>query len=368
MQDSKETGSAVMEQSRETTAGQLSEQLSRISELLTPKEFRAEFGLRFNALLGATGLDWRLASKKKLEEAKPDPQSELTLSLQFPKAERYLILSRALSGLPDSVTHPVMDAMLVLSSDWCAAIEADVVGSQSSQHGEPIKADQFAVQLNATSPHLPEFLPARLVHKLRNYLTPIISGAGQIKETARLEGTTDHAAMAELVVSGGRDQEKLLERFMLTYGPLDIQRAQINLTDLIQSIVSGYRSRGHRSINIGELPNEVLCYQDDNFLRTIYGEVIDNALEAGGDDPIAISFSYDKNSTSLQIVNSGTATVDEVEKQFFKPFYSHKPGHNGLGLSLARRLAREMEGDLRSSTTTDAICFEVTIPRNLNKF
>ncbi len=372
MQSQMEHETAVAE-TKVSAAGinteELSLQLGKVAAKLTPKAFRKQFGRRYHTLLAATGIDWEISGDAVGAERKSSDGGTLSIRLEFPKGRKYLLLSRALTGLTDSIVGKVVDDLCCLVNDWSLAVSSDhTASSEPESNGSDRGETELSPRVISSSNHIPDFTPSRLAHKLRNYLTPIISGAGQIQETARIEGQDDQASMAQIVVLGARHQDQLLNRFMLAYGPVEIRRGEINLVDLLHSILSAYRSRGHRSLEIGTLPEEILCYQDDTIVRNIYCELIDNALDAAGDTPIAISLTHDEDSTSLQVVSPGNSTVAEIEGQFFSAFYSRKGGHDGLGLPIARRLARELGGDVRCSTAEDAICFEVIIPRNLNNF
>lgn len=373
MQDRKDSRSTVSDCISEPIPKGLSDTLSELAKHLRPEKFRAQFGLRFGTLLGATGLDWSLQKEEALNQtglnqSHEEPGRGLAINLPFNKGERFLVLESALPGLTSNIIETVLNSMQTLAADWLHTVESSPSQSnQTSLRETSWSEDHFTTRVSSSSDHLPAFLPARLAHKLRNYLTPILTGAGQILETASLQDNVDQTAMAEIVSQGAQQQDALLSRFLLAYGPLEIQHAQINLTDLLKSILSAYRARGRRSLEVAQPDNEIICYQDDNLLRIIYGEIIDNALEANGDDPIAISLFHTEEAVSLQIVNNGKSTVEEIEASFFTPFYSRKSNHDGLGLPIARRLARELGGDLRCLTTPDAICFEVEIPRNLNR-
>lgn len=64
---------------------------------------------------------------------------------------------------------------------------------------------------------------------------------------------------------------------------------------------------------------------------------------------------------SLRVGDNGAGVPDEARSQIFQPFYTTKPEGSGIGLSLARQIARAHGGDLRLLPGKGAV-FELSLP------
>ncbi len=72
--------------------------------------------------------------------------------------------------------------------------------------------------------------------------------------------------------------------------------------------------------------------------------LIENAAEAGGDGPIEVSARVDDGTYRLQVSDSGSGIADT--QQALQCLQSKKPGHLGVGLSMAQRVALRAGGKL----------------------
>ena len=73
----------------------------------------------------------------------------------------------------------------------------------------------------------------------------------------------------------------------------------------------------------------------------------------------------DRRQAYVRMLDSGIGVPAEVADKLFEPFATSKPEGIGLGLAVARQIARAHEGDLiyyRNSETGGATCFELQLP------
>ncbi len=108
-----------------------------------------------------------------------------------------------------------------------------------------------------------------------------------------------------------------------------------------------------------QLPNEVIVFGDRRLLARAVMNLLDNAIkhnEAGG--RVTVTAATEQDQAVLRIGNTGNGLPRGVGEEIFERFYrgdlSHSdetPGH-GLGLSIARELARAHGGDLRLAHST----------------
>jgi two-component system C4-dicarboxylate transport sensor histidine kinase DctB len=77
--------------------------------------------------------------------------------------------------------------------------------------------------------------------------------------------------------------------------------------------------------------------------------LIQNAIEATGDEPgarVTIDAAKAKQTIKLSVTDTGPGLDPAIAATLFTPFTSGKPEGLGLGLAIARDIAREFGGDL----------------------
>jgi signal transduction histidine kinase len=84
---------------------------------------------------------------------------------------------------------------------------------------------------------------------------------------------------------------------------------------------------------------------------------------------ILISTKITDGMLKISITDNGSGMNDEVIANLFKPFYTTKPGHTGLGLSYSKRIVESHRGKLevRSSFgkgTTISVYLPLIASRN----
>jgi len=68
-------------------------------------------------------------------------------------------------------------------------------------------------------------------------------------------------------------------------------------------------------------------------------------------------------SIRIDVVGSAAPIPPEVAERIFEPLFTTKPGGNGLGLPIARNIARAHGGDVvLGSNEPGRVCFSIEIP------
>lgn len=112
----------------------------------------------------------------------------------------------------------------------------------------------------------------------------------------------------------------------------------------------------------------VVVEADPDHVHRIFLNLIRNAVQAmAQSDPRALSVSTeidaDTGFVAVLVQDTGPGVPDRIRETLFEPFgRTGSKGGSGLGLSIARDLARAMGGDARLKATSDAgSVFEVTL-------
>jgi signal transduction histidine kinase len=92
--------------------------------------------------------------------------------------------------------------------------------------------------------------------------------------------------------------------------------------------------------------------------------LVENAAEAiGREGRVRIIGRVQADRYSIVIVDSGPGVPDP--QKALTPFYTTKPGHFGLGLNVARRVAKRRKGDITLSPGADGAMIWFPLPHPL---
>lgn len=103
-------------------------------------------------------------------------------------------------------------------------------------------------------------------------------------------------------------------------------------------------------------------------LMQAYVSVLYNAIESFEGDvkedaKISLISFHDEKNCYLQIKNNGNDLNEKCLVTLLAPFYTHKKGHLGNGLTVANHLIEKIGGKLELSDDGDFTTFTITIPR-----
>ncbi|HKN19711.1 MAG TPA: ATP-binding protein [Dissulfurispiraceae bacterium] len=189
----------------------------------------------------------------------------------------------------------------------------------------------------------------RLAHEIKNPLTPIkLSTERLIKKW--LQKDEDFDAVFEkstrTIISEVDSLRKLVDVFAL-YGKLpEVNKVQVNLPDVVDSVVGLYK--GFKDIEIStSLQSEIppVALDAEQFKRVIVN-IIDNAIKAmESKGAIAISLNvYENSKLIIDIADTGPGIKDEEKEKLFLPYFSGRKGGTGLGLAIANKIIADHGG------------------------
>jgi signal transduction histidine kinase len=207
---------------------------------------------------------------------------------------------------------------------------------------------------------------ASISHELRTPLTSIhgfseyLIGSDTLDpdETLELVGiihedSIELSRMVDDLLTAARVESDALA---FTYGYIDLRAETVAAT--------GAMSRAGTTVTI---MGDVLCWADPNRVRQIVRNLVSNAIKHGG-PTVNVYLEGDGDRSVLTVSDDGDAMEPEVERRMFDRFVHDGEetlltGSVGLGLSIARSLARTMGGDIRFVRAGGWTNFEVSLPR-----
>lgn len=149
----------------------------------------------------------------------------------------------------------------------------------------------------------------------------------------------------------------------------DLNIETINITNLAQEIIDAKTIEVYQynplSGKDDPLPADATMNTDEKAVKTVLSKLIHNANKFGGEANVKVSVS--KKMVTFSVYDPGAGVPDDEKEKIFDHFYkidSFKPGA-GLGLCVARSIARRLGGDVTFAPKDGMSRFKLTILRNL---
>lgn len=211
-------------------------------------------------------------------------------------------------------------------------------------------------------------LASSLLHELRNPLHTLGLALEELEHCEQPERRQRLRQQARQAVGRMNDRFKQL-------GAMVDQPAQrhvaYDLAKLVRQTAEHFdalaRQRGARVQLRGSARLEVVG--DEAVARTALENLVSNALDAlatRADGTVDVSLEPHGNYARLTVCDNGKGVDAAMQRELFKPLSTSKgPPHGlGLGLPIARSLARAAGGDVTFEAQDLGACFVLTLPLN----
>ncbi|HSJ28091.1 MAG TPA: HAMP domain-containing sensor histidine kinase [Acidimicrobiia bacterium] len=204
-------------------------------------------------------------------------------------------------------------------------------------------------------------------HELRTPLTSIAGFAETLETTWRDLGEPEISEFLSIISNQAHYLGELVEDILviprLDAGRLRLYPELFDLSDLIHS------AGGARDSNVSvSLPGGLRVWGDPKRAQQVIRNLLENAAKYGGDQVLVEGFPYGDHFIVV-VSDNGPGVPDEHVNTIFEHFEQLSKGDGrsstglGLGLPIARKLARAMGGDVwyeRRFPTGSRFCFSIT--------
>jgi two-component system sensor histidine kinase PilS (NtrC family) len=189
-------------------------------------------------------------------------------------------------------------------------------------------------------------LTAGIAHEVRNGLGTILGYARLIEQ----QPSPDGAEAARRIREECETLETVVRRFMAFVRRETLNRTAFDLPSMLRRVVA--RESASHPVGAVQIlgPSELRFEGDEELLERAFENVVRNAFEAAGPSGRAwVTVEPDPLGVLVHVEDDGPGWSGD-DATSFRPFASTKSGGLGLGLPMARKLARLHGGDVRIGT------------------
>jgi len=244
---------------------------------------------------------------------------------------------------------------------------------RSDESGRAIRAfNDMAAQLEHSRSRLVyltqlaswQLLARKMAHELKNSLTPIRLTLEEI--VARNPGDLFMEQAARIVIDEVESLERRVRAFSDFAAEPPVRSATVPVNAVLEErIILLKAAHPEVAYNVVLAGSDPAALADEDLLKGILSNLLENAAEAAGPGGTVLAItSADAAGVALEVHDSGPGLSAEARQTLFEPAISFKKRGMGLGLSIARKNALLMGGDIcLVEGRLSGAAFRVTLPR-----
>jgi two-component system nitrogen regulation sensor histidine kinase NtrY len=284
--------------------------------------------------------------------------------------------------LADRISRPIQQLTAGLSNLAAGNPDIRVPVARDDEVGRAIAAfNRMADQLQQSRERLVyltqlaswQTLARKMAHEVKNSLTPIRL---TVEEMLVRHGENDSAFMAQaaqIVVDEVESLERRIRAFSEFAAEPAVRPVRIAVNNLLEERVA-FLKTGHPEIsyNVRLNGDDYSAYADEDLVKGVLTNLLENAAEAAGPGGMILASTLTLDSkVAIEIHDSGPGLSEQARRSLFQPTISFKKRGMGLGLSIARKSALLLGGDiLLVKGELGGAAFRVLLPSyeaNLNR-
>jgi signal transduction histidine kinase len=212
---------------------------------------------------------------------------------------------------------------------------------------------------------------ASVGHELRTPLTSVLGFAELLRADGGDLTDEDKRAMISSVAVEAADLASIVDDLLVA------ARSELDLVVVTEVPVSARaqvaqvlevrgRDTGRNVRVVAERGNPYRALGDPSRVRQILRNMVTNACRYGG-EAVEVRLASIEGYVIIQVADNGSGVAPEDQEQIFTPYYrahssESQPAALGIGLSVARQLARLMNGDLVYLRRDGWTIFELRLP------
>src|SRR5215510_5843075 len=189
---------------------------------------------------------------------------------------------------------------------------------------------------------------AALAHEVRGTLQSVSLAIWTILRTSNGGSETQRDVLRRSLTLLSRTIDDLIDAMSLDEGSLQFRPEEIPISEFIRRLVDVESRTDRRHRFVWSAPLELKAFADPNRLQQIITNLLTNAAKYSADGTLELGAKAEGQRVLLWIKDEGPGISAQDQELLFHPYSrleSEREG-SGLGLWIARELARGMSGDL----------------------
>ena len=213
-----------------------------------------------------------------------------------------------------------------------------------------------------------EFL-ASVSHEIRTPLTGVLGFTELLIASGELMSTDERSEMLEAIAHRAREVSNIVEDLLISTrtasGDLSVTAEPVDLVEQVLMVIKdgGPHTKG---VTVVSPDSPVMATADPGRVRQVVRNLLTNTERYGGPN-VEVTFGSSDQQRWVSVTDDGEGLSRERASEIFSSTRTTEAatvsGATGLGLSICRRLAVLMSGDLEYSRQDDSSTFTLALPR-----
>ncbi len=256
-----------------------------------------------------------------------------------------------------------------------ALISAALVKDSDGRPSHMVAHAVDTTELHATQQRLTDLVNSKdqlissVSHEIRTPLTAVLGYAELLRERWAGPPTAEQVEMIDDIVAQATALANIVDDLLVAAraetGQLHVSREAVDLRAEVAAVVENLGRQSHTA-HIRLCGSGVYALGDPARVRQILRNVISNALRYGG-DAVQVVLSVHSDQCCVVVADNGTGIPEDQRELVFAAYERADPAKGltpaiGLGLTVARALARLMDGDLVYKYENGQSLFDLSLP------
>lgn len=259
------------------------------------------------------------------------------------------------AGVAVGIQHARVDEALILTDQKVRERTAELSGAYRKLEDLMASKDQFVAMVS---------------HEVRNPLAVVMGFAEELKNNAFRFSADEVADLAGVMADQSLEISNIIEDILVAArsdkAALSIALEEADLREQADLVLRGFVGAEDIRDAIEVDSGSAVALADPARVRQIIRNLLSNAVRYGG-EKISISVEARANRAVVEVRDNGKGIPEKYRDSVFEAYSqaerSHKvSGSVGLGLHVARTLARAMQGDLTYRYEDGMSVFELALP------
>ena len=205
-------------------------------------------------------------------------------------------------------------------------------------------------------------------HHIKNPLAAVVGFSELLRDRTRDFNAGVRNEIIELLAIQALETSHVVDDLLIAarfdIGEMKLDSAAVDLRAVVETATHDWASNQRSRLTVS---GNAVARADGHWVVHIVRNLLRNAA-AFGKGNIWVRISEGFNKVVIEVVDDGPGVAAEDVEMLFEPYHSSRQADRltpslGLGLSVARRLARSMGGDVRYIREEDETLFELSLPR-----